>query len=259
MLQTDKIVFFDLDGTLLGEDKEILASTKEAIRTLQQKGIYTAIATGRTPNSFDWIRRETNIDTFVSINGQYVVFEGEELLSSSLPGGMLREISELTLENGHGLAYCNHQGITVNQPDHPLIWDGFKAWKASYPAIDPHYHTHSAVHQLGLFCSNEEKRMYADQFPDYSFIQWHTTAWDVLPRNASKAAGIAKVLEKMGLETENAYAFGDGLNDIEMFKYVGTAVAMGNAADEVKQAADIVTSSNSDDGILNGLIRLGLL
>ncbi|AZN43114.1 Cof-type HAD-IIB family hydrolase [Paenibacillus albus] len=259
MLNTDKIVFFDLDGTLLDENKEILASTKDAIRSLQEKGIYTALATGRTPNSFDWILRETNIDTYVSINGQYVVFESNELFSDSLPMAMLREIDQLTRDNGHALAYCSHKGITVNQPNHPLIWDGFKAWKANYPAYDPNFHEHSAVHQLGLFCSNDEKLLYADRFADYSFIQWRATAWDVLPKHASKASGIAKLLDKMGFKAENCYAFGDGLNDIEMFKYVGTAVAMGNADDEVKQVADMITSSNAEDGIRNGLVQLGLL
>ena len=67
------------------------------------------------------------------------------------------------------------------------------------------------------------------------------------------------MLEATGIDIENSYAFGDGLNDLEMLKMVGTGIAMGNAVDEAKAVADYVTTSCSNDGIWNGLVRLGLI
>lgn len=95
-----KIVFFDLDGTVLNEDKQILESTKTAIRLLQDKGVYTAIATGRVPLMFDWILEELNIDSYVSTNGQYVVFEGKEIYSNPLDPEMLNSITDVATRTG---------------------------------------------------------------------------------------------------------------------------------------------------------------
>ena len=74
-----------------------------------------------------------------------------------------------------------------------------------------------------------------------------------MPKGGSKAEGIKKLIEKLGFKMENVYAFGDGLNDIEMLQTVGTGVAMGNALDIVKEYADVVTTNVEDDGIVNGL------
>lgn len=82
---------------------------------------------------------------------------------------------------------------------------------------------------------------------------------DVAPANGSKAVGIREMLKRLDFNIEDAYAFGDGLNDIEMLQEVGTGVAMENGRDEVKAIADFVTDSVDNDGVLKGLQRLGLL
>ena len=79
-----KIVFFDIDGTLLDHEKKLPASTKEAIKQLQDSGVFVAIATGRAPFMFESLREELGIDTFVSFNGQYVVFEGKVVYKNPL-------------------------------------------------------------------------------------------------------------------------------------------------------------------------------
>lgn len=69
--------FFDIDGTIYDEDKQVPASTKEAIAELQRRGHHVAIATGRASYMFEDLREELGIDSYVSLNGQYVVFEGK--------------------------------------------------------------------------------------------------------------------------------------------------------------------------------------
>ncbi|MEF3402006.1 HAD hydrolase family protein, partial [Enterobacter kobei] len=68
-----KIVFFDVDGTLVGETKEIPASAKQAIAKLKENGVYVAIATGRGPFMLDEIRKELDINSYICYNGQYVI------------------------------------------------------------------------------------------------------------------------------------------------------------------------------------------
>lgn len=75
----------------------------------------------------------------------------------------------------------------------------------------------------------------------------------------SKAEGIDRMLARFGIGLDETMAFGDGGNDIPMLRHVGTSVAMGNAAPEVKQAADYVTTSVDDHGIARALRHFGLI
>jgi Cof subfamily protein (haloacid dehalogenase superfamily) len=253
------IVFFDIDGTLLNEDKVIPDSTKKAVRLLQEQGIHTVIATGRIPKMFYWIQKELNIDSYVSMNGQYVVFEGQEIYSNPMNQEMLGELSAMTASNGHALAYCTRNNIKVSKGNHPFIEASFDSLLMPYPEVDKEYYQHLPIYQGHLYCDSQNEQMYIESFPDLSFVKWHEYAYDILPKGASKAVGIGKLLEALDLNREDCYAFGDGLNDLEMLTSVGTGIAMGNAVPEAKAAADLVTSHVSNDGILHGLIQVGLL
>ncbi|HLO11993.1 MAG TPA: HAD-IIB family hydrolase, partial [Pseudoneobacillus sp.] len=79
-----KIVFFDIDGTLLDHEKNLPASTKKALQLLKDNGVFVAIATGRAPFMFTGLREELEIDSFVSFNGQFVVFENEIIYENTL-------------------------------------------------------------------------------------------------------------------------------------------------------------------------------
>jgi len=254
-----KIVFFDLDGTILNEDKVIPESTKIAIRLLQKQGIYTVISTGRTPHMFDWILSELNIDSYVCINGQYVIFEGEEIYSNPLDKEMLHDITNLATSKGHAVAYCNHQYVKASEGNHSFITTSFNNLRMDYPSVDPLFYKKAPIYQGHLYCDIQDEQLYIERYPDYNFVQWDEYAYDILPKGCSKAIGIQKILELTGIKIENSYAFGDGLNDLEMLTTVGTGIAMGNAIPEVKAIADVVTTSCSEDGIFKGLMNLGLL
>lgn len=254
-----KVVFFDLDGTLLNEDKVVLESTKRAVHTLQEKGIYTAISTGRSPQMFDWLLEELNINSYVSMNGQHVIFEGQEIYSNPMDPDMLHDLARLVKGKGHGLAYSNHQMLRVSEEMHPYIIPSFESLKISYPLVEPEFYKHSPVHQVQLYCERKDAQQYVERYSDHTFINWGNYASDMLPRGSSKAVGVQKMLEKLGIPKENSYAFGDGTNDFEMLAFVGTGIAMGNAVPELKAIADYVTTSCSENGILDGLLNLGLL
>lgn len=89
--------------------------------------------------------------------------------------------------------------------------------------------------------------------------RWHPAFSDIIPQGSSKAVGIETILKHYGIEREESMAFGDGANDIEMLEYVGTGVAMGNAADIVKEHADYVTDDADSEGILHALQNLNIL
>ena len=86
-------------------------------------------------------------------------------------------------------------------------------------------------------------------FPQFDYVRWHQTAVDVLPKGVNKLTGCQSVLEDLGMEAEHAYAFGDGLNDMEMLQGLGTGIAMGNAHPRLKEVADRVAESIQHDGL----------
>ena len=253
-----QIVFFDLDGTLLNDDKCIPESNKRAVRLLQEKGIQTVIATGRTPKQFADIRKELQIDSYVSMNGQYVVYKGKVIHANPIDPQVLHKMSNMSVNMGHALAFCNNETIRISE-DHPFIRKSFEPLRMDCPSMDRDFYHKAPVYQGHLYCDSDEAWIYEKAFPEYHFVRWGELAWDILPNGCSKWLGIKKLLQAANVKTVNSFAFGDGLNDLEMLSLVGKGVAMGNALPEVKQAASFVTDSNLDEGILKGLIHYGLI
>src|SRR5690625_1479039 len=110
-----KIVFFDLDGTILTDENTILESTKQAIKTLQDEGIYVAIATGRSPKMFSWILEELNIKSYVSLNGQHVVFEGKEIYTDPIKKDVLSRLTTFATEKEHSLTFCGTSDMVIRR------------------------------------------------------------------------------------------------------------------------------------------------
>ena len=89
-------------------------------------------------------------------------------------------------------------------------------------------------------------------------VSWERAA-DVIPIFSGKGTSIEKVLRHFHLDASQAMAFGDSYNDIEMLQAVGTGVAMGNAADRLKEIADDICGHVSEDGIYHYCLQHGLI
>ncbi|XEC97237.1 Cof-type HAD-IIB family hydrolase [Paenibacillus tarimensis] len=254
-----KMIFFDIDGTLLDHDKRLPQSTKDAIRQLQSNGHRVAIATGRGPFMFKTLREELGIQSYVSYNGQYVVWEGEPVYTNPISRRLLHEVSEFAGRHRHPIVYMDHDSMKKNEHYHAYIEESIATLKVAQPGHDPEYYKGRPIYQCLLFCTADEEALYRERFGELDFIRWHRYSMDILPKGGSKAAGIEKLLDFLKLNRNDVYAFGDYLNDIEMLQYVGHGVAMGNAPDVVKKAAKHVTKDVGEDGIKYGLTMLGLL
>lgn len=255
---TGKVIFFDIDGTLLNHTKEIPDSTRKAIGDLKKAGHHVAIATGRAPFMFEDLRDELGIDSFVSFNGQFVVFEGSVIYKNPLNKERLEELLEFAHESGHPLVFMSDETMMSTESDHPYIHESMGTLKFMHPEPDPVFYREHEIYQSLLFCKEGEEESYK-KYKDFHIIRWHDLATDILPFGGSKAEGIKKLIERLKIDKSDVYAFGDGLNDLEMIKFAGTGVAMGNAVPELKEIADEVTTDVDQDGILNGLKKIGIL
>ncbi len=255
----DKIVFLDIDGTIVDHEKKIPAETKQAVKRLKENGVHVAIATGRAPFMIEDIRRELNIDSYVCFNGQYVVLEGKTVYEHPLTVEQLSALTKKAEQSGHPMVFLNHEEMRASVKEDPFITDSLSSLKVAYPEVDPDYFYKKQIYQALLFCEDQEEKAYQDQDDSFTLIRWHDYSCDVLPGGGSKAVGVEKLIEASGLSSADAYAFGDGLNDIEMIKHVGTGVAMGNAVPELKAVADHIIGNVDEAGLAKGMVQIGLL
>ncbi|WP_112180648.1 MULTISPECIES: Cof-type HAD-IIB family hydrolase [Paraliobacillus] len=254
------VIFFDIDGTLLDHDKKLPVSAKEAVFELKKQGHIVAIATGRAPFMYADLREELEIDTYVSYNGQYVVVNGEVVYGQPLDVPSLVELTAVGLTNDHPIVYMDEVDMKANVPTHEHIVESIASLKIDYlPSHDPDYYKERNIYQSLFFCTEGEEEQYRAKFPAFDFVRWHPVAVDVLPKGGSKANGIKQAMKAIGIAKENQYAFGDGLNDLEMLASITNSVAMGNAKEEVKAVSKYVTKDVDQDGIVHGLKLVGLI
>lgn len=152
-----------------------------------------------------------------------------------------------------------HIGWSSNSPEHEKIRQLID--ENEHFIIDANFHKHNDVYQCSVFFADDNEKMQHVDFAKYGLklVHWHQIGADILPINASKARAVQDVCNHFNVSPTECMAFGDGMNDIEMFNLVGYAVAMGDGKAELKACADIVTGTIEEHGIQQVLIDIGLV
>lgn len=251
-----KIVFFDIDGTLLNDNKEMCQTTFQAINELRKNDIIVALATGRPPFMFKHLREKLQVDTYVSYTGSYVVCENDVIYENTMDESKVKQLHDDAILKDAPIILMGEANMQVTVDNHPDVIKIMERLQFDYPKINLSVPA-EPIYQILLFKQLSET--YIKSFPEFHFLQWSQIASDVLPMTSSKTKGIKKIIDTLNIDITNTYAFGDGLNDLDMVESVGTGVAMGNAVQEVKNAADYVTSSVDDFGVKKGLKAVGLI
>lgn len=270
-----KIVFFDIDGTLIVGRSKILPSTKAAINKLKEMDIMPVIATGRAPALIKNIAKELEIDTYISMNGQYIVVEGERIFHNPIKPEIIDRFTQFAQDNDHGYILCGSDEIFTNKPvkadstsykvlkqlskilPSRIQMSYMKRSMKKYPTKD--LYESKDVYQAILQAPAESEIDYIEAFPSLRFTRSNPIMFDVIKNGVSKATGIRKICQHYHVDLQHTFAFGDHLNDLEMLQYVGVGVAMGNAERETKEVADFITRPNDQDGIYHGLVEMSLI
>ena len=146
------------------------------------------------------------------------------------------------------------------QCDDDEILEKYKAVSPkAYPVRPPEDSIGEAVYQVVPFIERGTEDLFLSVMPGCTATRWSEYATDVTPKGNGKADGIRAALERYGLKAEETIAFGDGENDIPMLEIARIGVAMGNARQIVKDAADYVTLHVREDGVSAALRHFGLL
>lgn len=257
--QKIKIAFFDIDGTLIDiGTKTISPRMLETLAALKQNGIKICIATGRAPDRiphFDGIE----FDAYLAFNASYCFTAKEIIFSNPIPRADIPILLENAKKLGRPVSVATVKRSAANGRDQDLM-DYYAISKQTVEVADDFENLiEEEVYQLMLGSRKEEYDALLQGVTGAKITSWWPRAVDIIPVNGSKGVGVEKVLEYFHISKEEAIAFGDGGNDIEMLEAVGTGIAMGNATEDVKAKADAICGKVSEDGIYHYCKKHGLI
>lgn len=254
-----KIFFFDIDGTLA--DKNIIpADTITALNKLKQLGHYIFICSGR-PYIYAKEYYQKYVDGFICGNGRYIVYKDQILLDEPLTLQEIKYFVDGFMKlkcgynfNGSFNGYAHNIETNKllgmqNDFKNPYYIEDFKLTDINAHMFDVHFEDEKHFKQIAK---------YFDDCVIFNVHNGHNSA-DATVIGYDKGVGITKLLKILNIPLEDSYAFGDGLNDISMFKAVGHSIAMLNGVDEVKKACEYITSDINDGGIYKALVHYKII
>ena len=251
-----KIVFFDIDGTLIDYKTGCIStSTRNAIRKLNEQGIRIVAATGR-PLSMCKDLEMLGIDTFITANGAYVKYQNEVIYKSVLDNLVVTEIKQFAEQNGQALSFFT-ESLSMNGIQNSETLQALQQTLSlkQYPKIDEHI-IEKEIYLMCLYGDQHTIERYKHKFTNLTFQQWHPYIANVLQNEVSKSIAAKAVLQYFEYTPNEAVAFGDGENDIDLLQLAGCGIAMGNGNEKLKKIADFVTKNCDEDGIEYALKRL---
>ena len=255
-----KIIFFDIDDTLRNSKTGFVPSTIPTIfKQLREKGILTGIATGRGIFGVVPEIKTLKPDFFVTLNGAYIEDKkGNVIYSNKIAKDKVEEYITWTKEIGIDYGLVGSHAAKLSRRTEMIS----QAIDPIYPnlEVDPDFYQKEDIYQMWTFEDQGDDLILPDTLAStLRMVRWHEHSSDVVPISGSKAAGVAKVVEQLGLKPENVMVFGDGLNDLELFDYAGISVAMGVSHEKIKEKADYFTKTLEEDGIFDALEGFGMV
>lgn len=256
-----KAIFLDLDGTLNNDDKVITPRTKAALMAAQEKGIRVVLASARpAPGLFkerDALQLQHYGGILMSYNGGKIVdaAENKVLLETAMERQTARKVLRFLeklpvtpiLDDGQRFYVTDRGGYKV---EYECRNNGMECREVENLAQFLHFSPIKILMSVEPEQLPQVQSTIAQNLPAaLTVVQTAPFYLEVIPAAIHKGQGLLDACRAMGIDPGQTVAFGDAQNDIPMLRAAGVGVAMGNAAEPVKAAADAVTASNNEDGI----------
>ena len=271
----EKVLFFDIDGTLVNFDTTIPTSTITALRLARENGHKLILCTGRSLGQLQGTIKELSFDGGVLAAGAYVQYQDQVIAATTIPGEKLRNIWSFTDEDKlpYIVQFVDHTATERSVKAHlfDVMEHKYEVDEKQFSTVfanmefveskDDFSHVEKVLYYDTSYTVEEIRKKLGSQFDvvPMSFMKDGTSSGEITQAGINKAYGMEKLLTYLGKTREDAIAFGDGPNDLEMLSYAGIGVAMGNADDSVKEKADMVTARIDEDGIFLALRKLKII
>lgn len=259
-----KIVFFDIDGTIWDDDMNIPDSTVAAIRALRANGHKAFLCSGRSRGNIRAKKLfDIGFDGVIAACGNHVEMDGKILYEKILEPQLVKKIVKLCMEH--------RMPVVLEGPvKHWLSESGFE----NDPYVD---YLIEAMGEDAIFLKEYTEDIYINKFSadvlsdtdyeaikgalenEFDFMMHDSVVLECIPKGTSKATGIAWLCEYLQVAVEDTYGIGDSVNDLDMLQFVGHGIAMGNGSQAAKDAAEYVTAPLHENGIRKALEHYGLI
>lgn len=269
-----KIVFLDIDGTILDENTGITEKTRFAVSQARQRGHFVCIATGRCMAEVGDPVRALGFDGYVCAAGAHIVYGDRVVQAVYMDKERLEKSIAVLKEAGCFYVLEGVYHLYVSRKD----WEELKQRaveneqaarlvRAYGNAVYPFQTLKEVycVNKISYFWSKQSGQRLKEKAEGLGLtvttfsMEWAAgESGELTLKGCHKGEGILRMAECMGIASEDVIAIGDSANDIEMLKAAGTGIAMGNASESVKTMADEVTGSVAGDGVYEAFLRHGL-
>lgn len=276
-----KVVFLDVDGTLVNDNGVVPESAKIAVRKAKENGHYIFLCTGRSKAELYDDIMEIGFDGVIGAAGGYIEVNNEMILHKKVSREdvehLVRYFDEnnidFYLESNGGLFASKNCKKTLNR----LVFEGVDKESEQYKElekgigqfiealIEGENLIRDDINKVSFLDSETSIEVIKEEFKD-KFNVIHCTvpmfgenSGELSVPGVHKALAIEYLLEYLGLSKEVTFAYGDGINDMEMLQYVNCGIAMGNAKEALKEIACDITGTHDEDGIYNSFEKYGLI
>lgn len=236
-----RLIALDMDGTTLTRDGKISAENQIWIQAARKAGVEVTFATGRHVKGVvrEFVAEMQFEMPVVTVNGGEVwTRDGQLLARHVFPEADIQSLFEMARE--YGLSYW---GATI---DKMMPMDDFPARVEGEDWL-----------KFGMYGKNPELiRSVWTQLKDdnrFEISNSHALNVEINPSGVNKALGLQTVCKHLGIEAKQVVTMGDGMNDVAMLQWAGLGIAMGNAQDAVKRAADVTTANFDEDGVAQAI------
>lgn len=275
MSRTIRMIGVDLDGTLLNSEKQLTAYTREVLKKAIEQEVAVVVATGRPFSGVpDELKHFPGMRYALTANGARILdMQKQKVVYENLLSGEIAEKVIDILKRHHaiheffvdGVGYMNEDGLknVYAYFEDPHMAEYLQSTRIPVKDVKEKLQTMKCeVDKLqGIFRNQKDKQEALEELNTLSGIVV-TAAMDnnleINKEGTNKGLGLLQLGKSLGISREEIMACGDGGNDVEMLKEVGFAIAMANAYDTVKTAADFVTVSNDEDGVAKAIERFVL-
>jgi Cof subfamily protein (haloacid dehalogenase superfamily) len=260
MSNSYKAVFLDVDGTILTSHRSIAPGTKETLTRLHNKGLLISVVTARSPDATLLIFNQLHIpdNPIICFNGALILQNENIIADYSIATEDVKQIKEALKNFNLTFTFYRYRDWFAEEIT-PMIQHEINVTKTKITLVDfSNENTFNTSHKI-LFMGEAKEVAAAEKYLkslnkfDVTMNRSKATYLEIVNSKASKMLGIKKVIELKNITKEEIITIGDNYNDIDMLAFAPTSVAMGNAPDDVKKYASMVTDTNNNEGIQKAL------
>lgn len=262
-----ELLCLDIDGTLLDSDKKLPGENIRAVQYAMDRGVKMAIASGRSIAGIEYLLEELGIEkNIIGLGGGIVYYEGKRIYESVMDGNLVQQIIDLAEKYGSDLFLSTAEYNLTNCRMEEKTWE-----EIDKSSLKSEHHIYDTYNELRKEAKRQQKKIVKATIKEledtnftllkqelikmgvFSVAKSDDYYVDINMRECNKGKGLKTLAEYLSIPVRHVMCVGDNENDEEMVKAAGIGVAMGNAADVVKAAADYITASNNDCGVAQAI------